>query len=256
MDSLLCAIRENPLSYLPEVSLKALMHFRNGYSIRCIAEGRPHGWQFDRKEFWKWLVSHFQLRGADSIGDINIVSSFSPNEVDAFYNYFALLDEFLRSSSAPNQPEDSGPKRKSFVEVLRAIRERPEMYLGGPTFFGCYSYLLGDGRAHLDLHLPMDDARNVFDGFKRWVETEKNRALPRPWFKVISFWSMGLDCGYTKNSAFSRFYEWLDEYAETVGQPELFVSPLSGLPRSHLCDEALVDSARTGPARKRLTGGA
>jgi hypothetical protein len=40
-------------------------------------EGKPHDWQFDRKEFWEWLTSRFQLHGADNIGDTTIVSSFS-----------------------------------------------------------------------------------------------------------------------------------------------------------------------------------
>lgn len=34
MDALLSAIRENPLSYLPEVSLVAFQHFRAGYLAR------------------------------------------------------------------------------------------------------------------------------------------------------------------------------------------------------------------------------
>jgi hypothetical protein len=96
------------------------------------------------------------------------------------------------------------------------------MYLGTATFFGCCSFLVGDELASRDLHLPVDDSRNVFDGFKQWVETEKNRALPRPWFKVISFWSRDLDCGHVKSGAFSRFYDWLDEYAGIVGQHNLF----------------------------------
>jgi hypothetical protein len=221
MDPLLKAIRENPLFYLPDVSLKALMHFRNGFSIRCMMEGKPHDWQFDRKEFWEWLTSRFQLHGADSIGDTTIVSSFSASDVDAFHNYFALLDEFLRKVPPRNQPDNPASKRMNFVETLRAIRERPAMYLGGPTFFGCCSYLMGDELAYRELQLPMDEGRVVFDGFKQWVETEKNRALPRSWFKVISFWSMA-DCGHTKSGAFSVFYEWLDEYASERGEPEVF----------------------------------
>jgi hypothetical protein len=186
-----------------------------------MMEGKPHDWQFDRKEFWEWLASRFQLRGADSIGDTTIVSSFSASDVDASYSYFALLDEFLRLVPPRSQPDNLASKRMNFVETLRTIRERPAMYLGGPTFFGCCSYLMGDELAYRELQLPLDESRVVFDGFKQWVETEKNRALPRPWFKVISFRSMG-DCGHTKSGAFSLFYEWLDQYASEMGEPEVF----------------------------------
>jgi hypothetical protein len=146
--------------------------------------------------------------------------------VDAFYKYFSLLDEFLPMGRTHGHPESPATKRKSFAEIVKAIRERPGMYLGSPTFFGCHSYLSGDERAYLDLQLPVDETRAVFYGFKRWVETEKNRALPRPWFKVITFWSMGLDCGHARSGAFSRFYDWLDEYTERVGQRELFRVPV------------------------------
>jgi len=111
-------------------------------------EGKPHDWQFDRKEFWEWLTSRFQLHGADNIGDTTIVSSGSVSEVDAFYNYFALLDEFLQQVPPRSQPDNPASKRRNFVETLRAIRERPAMYLGGPTFFGCCSYLMGDELAY------------------------------------------------------------------------------------------------------------
>jgi hypothetical protein len=54
------------------------------------------------------------------------------------------------------------------------------------------------------------------------VEDKKNRARPRPWFKAISFWSGGADCGHIQNGAFAIFYKWLDEYAIKIGQPDLF----------------------------------
>ena len=201
------------------------MHFRNGYAIRCTMEGKLHDWQFDRKEYWNWLTSRFQVRDADSIGEIGIISSFCANDVDAFYTYFTLLEEFLQLGHAPRHQENPAPKQKCFAEIVKSIRERPGMYLGSSTFFGCYSYLSGDERAYQDLQLPADNTRAVFDGFKQWVEIEKNRALPRPWFKVITFRSMGLDCGHVSGGAFSRFYDWLDEYAEKVVQPNIVSRP-------------------------------
>jgi hypothetical protein len=87
-------------------------------------EDKPHDWQFDRKEFWEGLTSRFQLHGADNIGDTSIVSSFSASEVDAFYSYFALLDECLQQVPPRSQPDNPASKRRNFVETLRAIHRR------------------------------------------------------------------------------------------------------------------------------------
>jgi hypothetical protein len=226
MDGFWRSIRENPLSYLPEVSLKAFGHFRNGYISGCAMEGKQCSLEFDARKYWEWLNERFQLSGAGAIGDISIVSSFSANDTEAFHKYFSLLDEFLHLEHAGDlNNRHLKIEKRNFVETIKAIRERPAMYLGSSTFLGLCSYLMGDEHAHRDLKLPVDDGRIVFDGFKQWVETEKNRALPRPWFRVISFRSMG-DCGHTQSGAFSIFYKWLDQYASKTGKPKLFHVPV------------------------------
>lgn len=165
------------------------------------------------------------MQGADALNDVSTVSSFAANDVDAFYAYFVLLDEFLRLTPARKQTTSGALETRSFADIMRALRERPALYIGGPSFRACYSYLMGDERAHRDLQLTSDDGRRVFEDFKSWVEKEKNRALPRPWFKVISFWSMGVDCGHTEGGAFSVLFKWLAEYTTKIGRPELFRVP-------------------------------
>ena len=221
MEPLLKSIRETPLSYLPSISLTALMHFREGYSARCAMEGQRHDWGYDRFEFHEWLCQRFQIKGAAAIGESNIVSSYSLDEADAFHNYFAFVEEFLAGSSA-RQLRSEGVQKKDFIETVKTIRERPAMYLGHATFRGCCSYLMGDERAYRDLELLPDDGRQLFRNFIQWIETEKNRAgMPRQWFKVIEFWSGGIDCGHTQGGAFVLFFKWLDEYAKLIGKEGL-----------------------------------
>lgn len=223
MDPLLTAIREKPLAYLPEVSLRAFGHFRGAYGIRCVMEGRPHNWQYDGRAFWDWLADRFELKGGAALNDISIVSSFSGNDEEGFYGYFELLEKFLQRSQTEGKVIDSKSERRDFVAMLKAIRERPPMYLGHASFRALHAYLVGDERAYRDLELTGDEDRSVFDGFKKWVEAEKNQAAARPWFKVIEFWSGGVDCGHSpKSGAFSIFYSWLDQYAQTIGRAELF----------------------------------
>lgn len=223
MDPLLSAIRRDPLSYFPEVSLRAFGHFRNGYAIRSAMEGKTHDWQYDPRKYWEWLGDRFQLEGADALNDISVVSSFSATDIEAFHRYFELLEEFVQQGDPRTTPVYWKSERLDFVDTMKAIRERPSMYLGSSSFRALHAYLLGDERAFRDLELPPDEGRVKFETFKRWVELTKNKAMPRPWFKVIEFWSMGIDCGHNpKSGALSLFFSWLDQYAKEIGEDELF----------------------------------
>jgi hypothetical protein len=217
MDSLLASIRDTPRSYLPWASVSAFLHFLHGYTARCEMEGRPHDWGFNRREFQQWLCDRFQLEGAAAIADTTIVSSYSLDDADAFRNYFAFLEEFLSLGRGGSQPVVAKAEKKDVIQIIRAIREQPALYLGHATFCGCCAYLIGDERANRDLGLPDDEGRVLFRNCQKWVETSKNRAgLSRPWFKVIEFYSMGIDCGHTKSGAFAIFFRWIDEYLASV----------------------------------------
>lgn len=223
MDPLLIEIRRDPLAYLPEVSLSAFGHFRSGYGFRCAVEGAPHDWQFDGRAFWEWLAAKYQLKGADALNDISIVSSFSENDAQALEKYFELLEEFSHEHPTNVPRLKAKPEHLDFTELLKAIRRRPPLYLGHASFRALRAYLMGDSRACRDLQLPDDDGRKLFREFTTWVEVEKNRGLRRPWYKVIEFWSGGVDCGHNpKSGAFTLFFHWLDQYAEKVGRPAFF----------------------------------
>ena len=83
---------------------------------------------------------------------------------------------------------------------------------------------MGHERCYQDLGLPIDEDRAFFGDFQKWVESEKSRsAQTRPWFKVIQFWSGGVDWGTSeKSGAFSLFFHWLDQFAEIKGKEGLF----------------------------------
>jgi YD repeat-containing protein len=135
-------------------------------------EGRHQDWGFDRREFQEWLCSRFHLDGAAAVGDTGIVSSYSRDDEDAFYNYFAFLDEFRSSTHSQKRFTPWEAQHKDFIGVIKAIRERPAMYLGHATFRGCYSYLMGDERAQKDLSLPEDEGRSLFRNFQKWVQIQ------------------------------------------------------------------------------------
>lgn len=218
MDPLLRSIRDAPLSYLPQVSLNNFLHFREQYSMRCIMEGKPHDWQFDRREFQEWLCRHFQLEGANTLADTTIVSSYSVDQSDAFSKYFSLLEEFLSLGNSGRPPSIGNVEKNGFHRASQGDLARPVMYLGHSTFQGCYSHLMGNELAYGDLTLQNDEGRVLFHDFQRWVETEENKGLPRPWYKVIEFWSRGIDCGHTPGGAFALFFTWFDQFTKQVGK--------------------------------------
>lgn len=222
MNALLARIRQNPDVYLPEVSVQAFKHFKNGDGIRSAMEGQPYDWEFDQREFWSWLEVRFHSQDAAALNDAVIISSFARNDADAFREYFALLEEFLEQRSSYECRADGAIDRKDFVGLIKAIRERPALHLGSITFRGLCAYPAGDECAYRDLNCSEDSGRVLFEEFKLWIEKEKNKALPRKWFKVVRFWSGDVDYGTRTSGAFTLFFHWLDEFAAKVGEPKLF----------------------------------
>jgi hypothetical protein len=113
---------------------------------------------------------------------------------------------------------------KTLIDIIRPNPETklPGNHLEVRTFRGFCAYIMGDQRAYEDLELSPDEQRMGFRNFQRWIENEKSLGLPRPWHKIILYNSQFRDCNTCKNSAFSLFCDWLDEYATGIGKPELF----------------------------------
>jgi hypothetical protein len=221
MTGLLKMVRQEPLSFLPRISLDLWMQFRSGYQNRIRMEGGHVDWGFDRLDFHRWLTVRFEVQDAQAIADTSIVSSFFISEERAFNEYFDLLDEYLASGPKIPAQESSFPyPSQPFAELVREIRRRPAMYIGCPTFLGCSASLMGDAHAFSDLGLHPDRERKLFQEFQEWVELTKNRSGQfRHWFKIVEFWSVG------DHSAYRLFWHWLDQFASQKGSPDIFKPP-------------------------------
>ena len=125
----------------------------------------------------------------------------------------------LTGSADANPPTVTG-----LIDIIRPDPKTklPGNHLEVRTFSGFCAYLMGDFCACQDLQLVPDEQRLGFKKFERWVESEKNRAAPRCWHRVILYRSQFRDCNTCKNSAFSLFCDWLDEFAMEIGTPDLF----------------------------------
>jgi hypothetical protein len=77
VDELSKAIRQDPLAYLPEVSLDSLWHFRRGYGFRMTAESKSQDWSDGNdKVFAEWVRAHFQVQGGRAISHFALISAF------------------------------------------------------------------------------------------------------------------------------------------------------------------------------------
>lgn len=200
-----------------------LMYFRRGYDLRRDVEGQPYDWSDDRQgNFAAWIRQRFKARGR-ALNHLQVISSFAPSEADAFHTYFQLLEDYHQVNQMEvNSRAPLERRHLSFLEIVRGLRQHEYRYVRHPTLRGCCAFLMGEDHAYQDLRLPNDENRASFKHFQRWVEEHKNRALPRSWFKVIYFWSGGVDCCHTADGAISLLWKWLDEYTQEIGRPGLF----------------------------------
>ena len=168
------------------------------------------------QSYHSWLAERFSLT-ACSRSVYQIVDSYSKGPENAFDNFYLLFKEFSEETRVDFDAPDVKPRRVinlSLLDLLRSIRERPELYVVYPHFYGACAYLQGYEQAGVDLKEPKTGDELFYSHFKEWIEKEKFRGgLPRPWFKKIQFYSTH-DSGTTRSSAYSLFFNLLDEYVE------------------------------------------
>lgn len=221
-------VKENPPDYIPEKSIWALRDFLHGYAARVQMEGVASQMSYIYREFELWLATYFGLR-PQSRSVYEIVDLYSSGPEDAFTRFYDLFESFRRKRSVAGNNvsvmadvKSPSPLRIDVCEILRRIRSKPELYVGYPNLAGINCYLQGHERAGGDLGLLKTVDEELYDDFKRWVENERfPLGSPRPWFKLIRFYSVH-DCGLKKGSAYTAFFELLDTFAVHVGRPGLF----------------------------------
>ena len=230
----LWTIKQKPEDYLPERSIWDLQHFLSAYYTRLLTEGLTSEINSVFKKFEAWLGDHFKIL-VQSHSVYEIVDSYSNGPEDALRNFYALFEQFQVDSAIPRTASGAAtealsyklrPPKVDLAEILRRIRKRPQLYIGYPHLAGVHAYLTGHQRAGRDLRLPQTRDQGVYEDFKRWIEQDKfPHGRPRPWFKLIRFHSAH-DCGSTRGSAYSVFFELLDEFADKIGAPDLFQVPI------------------------------
>lgn len=221
------AIRRDPVHYLQEESIWSLQHFLKGYSARIWMQGHASQMSALFREFAQWLEDRFQIQ-VNSHSVYEVVNSYARGPEHALDMLYALFEEFYDGREKEASAEttactmDQALPLQDVCEIIRAIRKRPELYIGYPHFDGVRAYLDGHGKAGTDLGLAWTPDEQLFDDFKQWVEGSRwQQGKPRPWFKLVRFCAF-YDCGLKQGSAYSVFFDLLDEFAAKIDRQGLF----------------------------------
>ena len=137
--------------------------FHQGYAFRFYMEGHSLEDDIDHQEFDSWIRARFGV-SRSYFNIISVVRSFAASDAEAFHDFFALRDEFLRTVNGYKKPAPAllAIERLNLIDLLKKIRERPPLYLGSASFRRCNLLLMGDEHAYSDLSLPLSDDRKIF----------------------------------------------------------------------------------------------
>jgi len=96
--NLMAEIRVRPGMHLGTASLKALWHFTNGYSAKEYEIGDSCKTAVCLRDFARYVNNVYELH-LTTKSVYRIISENTQNDEEAFYKFFELLDEYLKSQN-------------------------------------------------------------------------------------------------------------------------------------------------------------
>ncbi|WP_292865556.1 hypothetical protein [Nostoc sp. LPT] len=131
---LLQKVKDNPVMYLDEPSIICLHSFLNGYLDGRVDLGLAREGS-GMQGFQEWIQTRAKTNATKSWAGIILFGSGS--ERIAFYRFFEEFDQFLKqkNNSITQESEDVLPLRQFDIynEILKGIKKRPGMFLGGSS---------------------------------------------------------------------------------------------------------------------------
>jgi hypothetical protein len=181
-------IRENPHSYLGEVSVYRLRSFLEGYVTACAERGLAGQTEdLDYNKFDEWFRHKFGVTERSFISCKDLIHLLSVNDADAFENFLKLVDEFCaeHGASALNKGAHGGMPQQSLSELLKEIKERPAMHLGIASLSLLAEFLRGYQYARKECELPPSPGERDLEGFQSWLPSRLNVNAKCSWDRVI-----------------------------------------------------------------------
>ena len=101
--------------------------------------------------------------------------------------------------------------KKSVIGILKRIRERPGVFLGGASVERLHMFMLGYEICLYEEKYQSDEGFSMMSGFREFMRKKYRVQMSKTWADIISFYS-GDD-----KEAFDLFYKLFDEYLEGTG---------------------------------------
>lgn len=95
-----------------------------------------------------------------------------------------------------------------FCNLLRAIQQKPGLYLGQPSISGLYMFLQGYSFARRELNVSPSLAEKQFREFQPWLQQRLNLHTSQAWADLI------LQAHLDERTAFNRFFDLWDEFLQ------------------------------------------
>jgi len=191
-------IRNDPKTYLGEVSLFALDHFWTGYIIKEHEMNENVIGAVDLHKFQRYIECLYNL-GTSTRGCSHIVRDLSKNEEEAFHLFFKLLDEYMECESQLISVD--------CLNFLETVRKRPNLYLGIASFSALQHLINGySARESEEPSLRITIGANLYK-FQQYVGDLYNFDEPsKNWFTPIE------KIAKCDTEAFHLFFKLLDDF--------------------------------------------
>lgn len=232
-------IRENPLQYLTEKSLKLFNAFWIGYEWRYEVQFKEYKGFELLDGFHEFMCVKYRV--PSNRNSLSIAELYSKNQAEAFELWFTDLEEFISKKDGTTEvenyyaarrenPEDGviyAPAKKvksrneyDFFSFVKMMTERISSFVGSNSFTLLTFVLSGWLHATLDFEFDKTEQEDTFRKFQKYIEDrpfwlraeEKGFDLPAkpPWNKIIWEWTAHIN---KEEKALEMFAEYFDEFA-------------------------------------------
>lgn len=193
-------IKDDPSEDLSERSLKNFEAFWLGFTARA------EDTSFTPAGFHDFVNAKY--RNDTTHGAVSVVTLYSKNAAEAWDKYFELLDEYKsvdRSISSTTKLV-LADNDTEFCELLRALIQRPAMYLGTASFRLAAEFIDGWLVATKTLGYVESNYERRFGLLLKYIEEFDINLPGPPWHSIVWFHSMN------DKDAFELFSGYVEEF--------------------------------------------
>tara|TARA_R110002072_G_scaffold301279_1_gene480700 strand:+ start:1878 stop:2699 length:822 start_codon:yes stop_codon:yes gene_type:complete len=210
-DEVLARLREDPLTHLGRVSLRALGAYEIGYSCGRSSlglQGLPGSSYPEQHQAWihakicKDMTGEHRgrLNAGNAMSLTSAARLFSVDDRAAFETYLGLRQEMIRECGAG--VGFTSDARESFGVTLQRVLARPAMFFGNDYTAGeLWAFCSGFRWAEVDVNSESGEVASVFAGFQTWMESRYPFASGRSWDRILDWLMLGSAAGALESFA-------------------------------------------------------